>query len=115
MKRKSFLANLSVGILLVLALISLPTTSALVDAKASPALDVQTSDQVINIPTVTCTSSGQTCTPVFTTSVNILAGPLDVQFTPSPQHCSNVAVSISVDNGAAQQTAFLAAGVPSGF
>jgi hypothetical protein len=113
MKRKSFLANLSIGVLLMLALISLPTTSALVDANASPAPDVETTSQVINIPTQTCTSSGQTCSPVFSTTVNILDGPIDVQFTPSPLHCSSVAASITVDNGAAQQTVFLAAGVTS--
>jgi hypothetical protein len=117
MKRKSFLANFSVGILLVLALISLPTTSRLVDANASPAFDVQTTDQVINIPTQTCSQATppQECTPLYTTSVNVLDGPIDIQFTASPQHCSSISVKIKVDNGAVQQTAFLAPGVSSPF
>ncbi|MBI3652834.1 MAG: hypothetical protein HY231_17560 [Acidobacteria bacterium] len=116
MRIKKSLPTLVVSLaLLALALMSLPTTSTLVAAKANPTPYVQTSNLNINIPSVTCSSSGQTCSPPFTTSVNVLAGTFEVQFTPSSQHCSSMSASINVDNGTAQQTAVLGPGVSSVF
>jgi hypothetical protein len=40
---------------------------------------------------ISCTSTGQTCTPVFSTPVTVSqAGPLALSVTASPLHCSNV-------------------------
>jgi hypothetical protein len=116
MKIKKFSLNLSVALaLLAFALMSFMTIATPVHTEAATAPYVQTTTQTINIPTQNCTSSGQTCTPVFTTSVTVLAGSFEVQFTPSSLHCSTLAASISVNGGAAQQTAFLAPGASSPF
>jgi hypothetical protein len=115
MKIKRFSPRLSIALaLLAFAFLSLMTIATPVHTEAATAPYVPTT-QTINIPQQNCTSSGQTCTPIFTTSVTVLAGSFEVQFTPSSQHCSTLAVSISVNGGAAQQTAFLGPGVSSPF
>jgi hypothetical protein len=115
MKMKRFSPNLCVTLaLLAFALLSLLTIDAPVQTKAATAPYV-IETRTINIPTQNCTSLGQTCTPVFSTQVTTLGGTIEVQFTPSSQHCSVLAASITVNNGAAQQTAFLGPGVSSPF
>jgi hypothetical protein len=116
MKIKKFSAKLSVAMaLMAFVLLSVMTIASPVRTEAATAPYVQATTQTINIPLQTCTSTGQTCTPIFSTSVTVLAGSFEVQFTPSSQHCSTLAVSISVNGGTAQQTAFLAPGVSSPF
>ena len=58
---------------------------------------------------VTCTSSGQLCTPVFTTPVTT-GGLLQVSYTASAGHCSNVAAHFLVDGVELAVTPFLAPG-----
>lgn len=116
MKIKKLSAKLSIAIaLMAFVLLALLTIAAPVRTEAATAPFVQATTQTINIPTQTCTSTGQTCTPIFSTSVTVLAGSFEVQFTPSSQHCSTLAVSIRVNGGTAQQTAFLGPGVSSPF
>lgn len=115
MKMKTFPPNLCVTLaLLAFAFLTLLTIAAPVKTEAATAPYVFET-RTINIPTQNCTSLGQTCTPVFSTQVTVNAGTLEVQFTPSSQHCSVLAASIAVNGGAAQTTAFLAPGVSSPF
>ncbi len=60
-----------------------------------------------------CDSDGtpQICDPATGQVVNVAAPSLlEVQFTTSSGHCSDIKVAISVDGGAAQQSGFLGAG-----
>jgi hypothetical protein len=112
---KRFSPNLCVTLaLLAFALLSLLTIAAPVKTEAATAPFV-VETRTINIPTQNCTSLGQTCTPVFSTQVTVNAGTLEVQFTPSSQHCSVLAANIAVNGGAPQQTTFLGPGVSSPF
>jgi hypothetical protein len=64
---------------------------------------------------VTCTSTGQTCTPVFSTPVTVTqAGPLAITVTAAPTHCSNVGYIVAVDANVVTTTPFLSPGQSSG-
>jgi len=63
----------------------------------------------VPIATVTCTSSGQLCTPIFTTPVTT-GGLLQVSYTASVGHCSNVAAHFLVDGVELAVTPFLTPG-----
>jgi hypothetical protein len=71
-------------------------------------------ETVISIPAVFCTSTGEVCSPAFTTSL-LTQSLIEVQYTAAVTHCSDISVSISVDDGTPQQTAFLPAGASSTF
>src|SRR5262249_12732593 len=45
---------------------------------------------------ITCTSTGQVCAPAFTTNVSS-DGIMQITFTASPAHCSDITVDIGVD------------------
>ena len=61
---------------------------------------------------VTCTSSGQLCSPPFTAPVTT-SGVLQVQYTASAGHCSNVRVHVLLDGTEVALSAFLAPGASS--
>ncbi len=64
---------------------------------------------------ITCTSTGQTCTPVFSTPVAVAqAGPLSLTVTAAPTHCSNVGYIVGVDANTVATTPFLSPGQSSG-
>ena len=64
---------------------------------------------------ITCTGSGQTCTPVYSTGVTLGApGPLTITITAPPTHCSNVGYIVSVDSSVVTTTAYLTPGQSSG-
>jgi hypothetical protein len=66
--------------------------------------------QVSSVPiSISCTSSGQLCTPIFTTPV-ATGGVLQVSYTASAGHCSNVAAHFLVDGVERAVTPFLAPG-----
>jgi hypothetical protein len=58
---------------------------------------------------ITCTSSGLLCTPIFTTPVST-GGLLQVSYTASAAHCSNIAVHFLVDGVELAVTPFLTPG-----
>jgi len=58
---------------------------------------------------ITCTSSGQLCTPIFSVTVST-AGVLQAAYTASPGHCSNLRVHFLVDGIDIAQTPFLSPG-----
>jgi hypothetical protein len=58
---------------------------------------------------ITCTSAGQLCTPVFSVAVST-TGVLQAAYTASPLHCSNVRVHFLVDSVDIAQTPFLTPG-----
>lgn len=58
---------------------------------------------------VSCTSSGQLCSPAFTTPVTT-SGPLQVTYTASAGHCSNISVHFLVDGVQLAVTPFLTPG-----
>jgi hypothetical protein len=115
MKMKKFPPNLFVAVaLMAFVLLSVLSIATSVKTEAATAPAFQATTQTINIPTVTCTSTGQECTPRFSTTVTVLAGNIEVQFTPSSLHCSTLAANLIV-NGAVQTTSFLAPGASSPF
>ncbi len=64
---------------------------------------------------ITCTSTGQTCTPVFSTPVTVTqAGPLAITVTAAATHCSNVSYIIALDANVVTTTPFLTPGQSSG-
>ena len=64
---------------------------------------------------IQCTSTGQTCTPVFSTPVAVAqAGPLTMKVTASSTHCSNVGYIVSLDGNVLATTPFLTPGQSSG-
>ena len=66
--------------------------------------------QTSSVPiSVSCTSSGQLCTPIFTTPVTT-GGLLQVSYTASVGHCSPVAAHFLVDGVELAVTPFLNAG-----
>jgi hypothetical protein len=66
--------------------------------------------QVSSVPiSISCTSSGQLCTPIFTTPV-ATSGTLQVSYTASAGHCSNVAAHFLVDGVELAVTPFLTPG-----
>ena len=66
--------------------------------------------QTSSVPiAISCTSSGQLCTPIFTTPVTT-GGLLQVSYTASAGHCSNVAAHFLVDGVELAVTPFLAPG-----
>ena len=68
------------------------------------------SGQVSSVPiSISCTSSGQLCTPIFTTPV-VTGGVLQVSYTASAGHCSNVAAHFLVDGVERAVTPFLVPG-----
>jgi hypothetical protein len=62
---------------------------------------------------INCTGVGQVCTPPFSTSV-ATTGLLQLSYTASPGHCSDVRVRFFVDGVERGVTAFLTAGQSSG-
>ena len=72
----------------------------------SAAVDAQTTSVPIAI---TCTSGGQLCTPAFTVPVTT-GGLLQVSYTASPGHCSNVRAHFLVDSIELAATPFLTPG-----
>jgi hypothetical protein len=68
------------------------------------------SAQTTSVPiAISCTGSGQLCTPVFTTSVTT-GGVLQVSYTASTGHCSDVAAHFLVDGVEVAVTPFLTPG-----
>src|SRR4030095_2857105 len=68
------------------------------------------SGQVSSVPiSISCTGSGQLCTPIFTTPVTT-SGVLQVSYTASAGHCSNVAAHFLVDGVELAVTPFLTPG-----
>jgi hypothetical protein len=66
--------------------------------------------QTSSVPfSITCTSSGQLCTPIFTTPVTT-GGVLQVSYSASAGHCSNVAAHFLVDGVELAVTPFLTPG-----
>jgi hypothetical protein len=66
--------------------------------------------QTTSVPiAITCTSSGQLCTPAFTTPVST-GGQLQVAYTASAGHCSNIAAHFLVDGVELAVTPFLTPG-----
>ena len=64
---------------------------------------------------VNCTSSGQVCTPAFSTIfTSSQASPLTIQFTASAGHCSNIQVAVSVDGNLVSTSGFLTPGQSTG-
>src|SRR6266478_2910250 len=64
---------------------------------------------------ITCTSTGQTCTPAFSTPVTVTqASPLTLSVTASPTHCSNVGYIVALDGAVLSTTPFLSPGQSSG-
>ena len=61
---------------------------------------------------VTCTSSGQLCSPAFPVQVTT-SGLLQVSYTASPGHCSDIRVHFLVDGVELAVTPFLAPGATS--
>ncbi|HKU85603.1 MAG TPA: hypothetical protein VJV77_04620 [Casimicrobiaceae bacterium] len=62
--------------------------------------------------TISCVSSGQLCSPAFSVPVTT-SGVLQVSYTASPGHCSDVSVHFLVDGIERGVTAFLAPGITS--
>jgi hypothetical protein len=56
---------------------------------------------------VKCTGRQQLCPQAYTVALNAPTGPLVVQFTISPGHCSDVRLRFSVDRGPERVSAFL--------
>ncbi len=57
--------------------------------------------------TVICSSSGQTCTPLYSTPVTVVGGPITLSFTASAAGCSNAQFIFSVDGTQVFTSAFL--------
>jgi hypothetical protein len=62
---------------------------------------------------INCTSSGQLCSPTFDVAITT-NGLLQVSYTASPGHCSDVRVHFLVDDVELGATGFLAPGASSG-
>ena len=73
------------------------------------AAQAQTTTTTFNVP---CTSSGELCSPPFTMPITT-SGVLQVQYTASPGHCSNVRVHVLLDGTEVALSAFLAPGASS--
>jgi hypothetical protein len=73
------------------------------------------SSTIIPLPAVICTSGGQLCSPSFTTAVNLSqTGPITINYTASPEHCSNIQVLVSLDGTLVTTSAFLMPGQSTG-
>jgi hypothetical protein len=58
-----------------------------------------------------CTSTGQTCVPVFSTPLTLnQSGPLTIKVTAPATHCSNISYIVSVDGSVVTKTPFLGPG-----
>lgn len=84
------------------------TSTSAASSAASSAATVK--DVVVN-----CTSAGQVCSPSYTTSTGFTTGQLlQLDFTASPRHCSDISVSFAVDGVVQYTSPFLAPGGATG-
>ncbi len=65
--------------------------------------------QTIALPVVTCSSTGQTCAPDHSVTLQG-SGEVWISYTASALHCSDVAVRIRLGNGPGQVTGFVSGG-----
>ena len=75
----------------------------------------QAATQTITLPVITCSSTGQLCNTLYSTTVNVPdGGPITVNFTASPGHCSSIQVLVLLDGVQFATSAFLGPGQSSG-
>src|SRR5882762_6994838 len=67
--------------------------------------------QTFSIVSITCTSTGQTCTPVYSNTFTSGGGPATFTISAPKGHCSNVAYVVTVDGVRVGITAFLEPGI----
>lgn len=69
--------------------------------------------KVTNMFFVTCSSTGQTCTPAYTYPFDVQCrSEVSVVYTPPPGHCSDVMVDVSLDGSPGVRSSFVGANQP---
>jgi len=75
----------------------------------------QATTTIVATPTTCTPAVGQLCSPPFATAVNLTqTGPITINFTASPHHCSSIEVHVYLDNVLITTSAFLGPGQSTG-